>query len=72
MVTSLLGLKKNLILSCGVYQKEKKIRQHKIDELSSLFLKYSEKNLHDVEIWHFKVANNRIFYSSKNYLFILE
>ena len=72
MVTSLLGLKKNLILSCGVYQKEKKIRQHKIDELSSQFLKYSEKNLHDVEIWHFKVANNRIFYSSKNYLFILE
>ena len=72
MVTSLLGLNKNLILSCGVYQQERKFRQYKINEFSSKFSKYSEKNLHDIEVWHFKVANNRIFYSSANYLYILE
>ena len=72
MVTSLLALNKNLIISCGVYQQERKFRQHKINEFTSQFSKKSEKNLHDIEVWHFKAANNRIFYSSSNYLYILE
>ena len=72
MVTSLLGLNKNIILSCGVNQKERKFRQHKINGFRSEFSKYSEKNLHDIEVWHFKVANNRIFYSNNNFLYILE
>ena len=71
MVTSLLGLNKNFIMSCGVNQKERKFRQYKINEFSSQFSKYSEKSL-DIEIWYFKVANNRVFYSSNNYLYILE
>ena len=54
------------LLDSYYLQQERKFRQHKINGFRSEFSKYSEKNLHDIEVWHFKVANNRIFYSNKS------
>ena len=71
MVTSLMTFGNKYILNCGIYKNESKIRQYKLDEFYQ-FSKSSEKDLHGNEVWNFKVIDNKVFYSNKNYLYFLE
>lgn len=71
MVTSLICVDNKYILNCGINNKESKIRQYKFDEFRS-YSKSSEKNLHENEVWYFKIINKKIFYSNKNNLYFLE
>ena len=71
MVTSLMTFGNKYILNCGICKNESKIRQYKLDEFYQ-YSKSSEKDLHGNEVWNFRVINNKVFYSNKNYLYFLE